>query len=227
MYNELNQVKQVIATWAYNTLNEQFPDYFNSNDYYDVQNVVHINSPNVYWANTQQDRPLDATLCTLNVVRDDSYTFGTDGKFIPDSNINGHYEGIEPHFLTVRFAVVSMKNKALNLSALQAQNLSYSACSYLRTILKSGSASYYFQSENEIAGSPILVCSQAGNITEVLDISTFEDTKNKYTHQFSCVFRYDLKVTRQESLAQSINGVVTPNNDSGLAQDFEVHLESD
>lgn len=225
--NDFEYVKQVILTWTYNTLNSEYPLFFNKNDYTNTQGVLVKNSPNVYWQNTVANRPLDATQCVLTVVRDRSYTFGSDGKFYQDETDNKYYyEVSEPHDLTVRFAISSMKNETLNITALQAQNLAYNSCSYLRMLLKSGSASDYFTYDNEIK-TPILVGSQSKNISEILNISDFEDTKDKFTYQFSCIFRYDFNSKREVDRGMGVYGSIVSNDVVELAQDFDIHLNTE
>lgn len=225
---DLAKVKKVILTWTYTTLNEQFPDYFNDNDYTNISGAKVINSPNVYWSNTITDRPLDATLCYLTISSDESYTLGTDGTFYFNDNTQKFYYKItEPHEIMVRFSVVSMKNKSLNLSALQAQNLAYNACSYLKMMLKTGSASDYFTYDNDIVDEPILVCTQPNNMTGITEISEFEDTKDKFTYQFSCKFKFDLVTEIEKDKALKVHGTITPDSDPSLAQDFDIELQSD
>ena len=216
--------KQAVLEWTYNTLHSKFPSYFNTNDYYNTSDVKVINSPNVYWSDTVKDRPLDCTECILDIVSDDTQsTFGVDGEFYKDTTDNKYYTKMEePHIVTVRFSVTSMKNEELNLTALQAQNLTYSACCYLRTILKSGSASDYFCYDNDIY-TPILICSRFGNISDVNDTSDFEDTKNKHTNNFTCMFRFDVKTRRETDMAQKI-GFSLEDDETGIAQDFEIEL---
>lgn len=213
MINAPELFKKAVLTWVYNTLNNKFPEYFNSDPYINLDGVTVKNCPNVYWADTVRDRPIDATECYLEIISDESHTFGSDNKIFERDN-KFYRELIEPHEVTVNFAISSMKNKSLNLTALEAQNLSYNACSYLKMLLKSGSASDYFCYENEIL-TPILVCSQNRNVSDITNISIFEDTRNKHTHQFSCKFRFDQVDEVEIDMAQNIfNEVETtnPNN---------------
>lgn len=216
MNNEPELFKKAVLTWTYDTLNKEFPKYFNKNPYVNLDGQTVRNAPNVYWSDSVRDRPLDATECYLDIVSDRSESFGTDGVFYQDPEDNKYYYKLtEPHNVTVNFAISSMKNKQLGLTALQAQNLSYNACSYLRMILKSGSASDYFRYENDIL-TPILVCSQSRNISEISDISIFEDTRNRHTNQFSCLFTFDQVSRREVDLAQNIY------NEVGYAKDLKI-----
>lgn len=225
---DLAKVKKVILTWTYQTLNEYLPEYFNDNDYINTSGAKVVNSPNVYWSNTITDRPLDATLCYLSIISDESYTLGSDDIFYYDNNTNKFYcKIVEPHEITVRFSVCSMKNKTLNLSALQAQNLAYKACSYLKMILKSSSTSDYFTYDNDIIDEPILVCTQPNNMSNILEISDFEDTKDKFTYQFSCKFKFDLVTRIERDRAQKVHGTVIPDDKIELAQDFDISLNND
>lgn len=221
--NELTLFKTAVLTWTYNTLNAEFPEYFNTNPYTNLNGQTVINSANVYWADTVRDRPLDATECCLDIISDEAVSFGTDGDFYQEKNGLWYYRLSEPHEIIVNFAVTSMKNKSLGLSALQAENLTYNACSYLRMLLKSGSASDYFCYENGIL-TPILVCSQNKNVSEITDISIFEDTRNRHTNQFSCKFAYNQISKRREDLAQKIYGEVIPDGNIDLAQDYNVQI---
>lgn len=224
---DLAKVRLVILTWTYNTLNSQYPNYFNKNPYKNIAGATVTNSPNVYWADTVSDRPIDATECYLDIISDDSSSFGTDGEYYQDTDNKYYYKITEQHEVTVSFTVSSMKNKLLELSALQAQNLTYNACSYLKMMLKTGSASDYFRYENEIIDEPILVCTQPANMSEITDTSIFEDTRNRHTNTFSCKFRFDVVTKREVNKAQSIYGTVVPNETPDLAQDFEVELETE
>lgn len=216
--NELSLFKTAVLKWAYNTLNSEFPEYFNLSSYINLDGAEVKDSPNVYWSDTVRDRPLDATLCYLDVINDEAINSGTDGKFYQDSeNHKWYYQLRELHEITVNFAVTSMKNKKLKLTALQAQNLSYNACAYLRMLLKSGSASDYFCYENDYLKN-ILVCSQNKNVSEITDTSIFEDTKSRHTCQFSCKFSY-MQISRREvDLAQNIYAEVQYDKDGdGIA----------
>lgn len=200
--NEMSLFKTAVVKWTYDLLNKEFPDYFNSNPYTNIDGIIVNNSPNVYWANSVTDRPIDATECYLAIVSDESHSMGTDGEFYQDTTDNKWYYKLEePHEITVNFVVSSMKNKALGLNALKAQNLSYNACSYIRMILKSGSASDYFCYENDYL-KPILVCSQNRNISNIIPSSDFEETRDKFTYQFSCKFQYTQISKREVDLAQ-------------------------
>lgn len=200
--NELTLFKTAVLQWVYNTLHAEFPNYFNKQSYKNLDGLLIKDSPNVYWADTTRDRPLDATECYLDIVSDEAINWGTDGEFFQDKDSGKwYYQLKEYHEITVMFAVTSMKNTNLKLTALQAQNLTLNATSHLRMLLKSGSASDYFCYDNEYLQG-ILVCSQNKNISQITDTSVFEDTKNRHTNQFSCVFRYDLTSRREMDLAQ-------------------------
>lgn len=225
MSGELSLFKKAVLTWTYNQLNSKFPDYFNSKPYINLDAQTVKNSPNVYWADTVRDRPLDATECYLDIISDTSDSFGTDGVFYQDPTDNKYYYKLtEPHNVTVNFAISSMKNKQLGLSALQAQNLSHDAITYLRMQLKSGSASDYFRYENDIF-SPILVCSQKRNMSEISNISIFEDTRNRHTNQFSCLFTFDQIDKREVDLAQNIFNTVEYAQDTKI--DFYTKEETE
>jgi len=191
MADELKKVKQAILTWTYNTLNSKFGTYFKITE----------NKPNVYWSETMQFRPVDATECFLDLLSDDSESFGVDGAFYYNETDHKYYNTIEEtHVITINFAVSSMKSESLGLSALQAQNLAYEACSYIRRMLKSSSSSDYFSFDNEII-TPILVLSQNKNISSIEDTSDFEETRGRHTCQFSCKFRYDVIDTVEAQVA--------------------------
>lgn len=223
MNNEMSLFKATVLTWAYNILNKEFPQYFNKSSYKNSDGQLIKDSANVYWADSVRDRPLDATECCLDIISDEAVNWGTDDVFYQDTDGNWYYRLKEFHEITVNFAVTSMKNDKLNLTALQAQNLSYNACVYLRMLLKSGSASDYFCYENDFL-KPILVCSQNSNVSEITDTSIFEDTKDRHTCQFSCKFRYDQVSRREVDLAQKIYGMVIPDGKQDLAQSFDIDL---
>lgn len=213
--NEMSLFKTAVVTWVYDILHNEFPEYFNSEPYTSIDGVLTENAPNVYWANTLKNRPIDATECYLDIVSDESICSGTDGKFYIENegDTYGYYKLTESHFVTVNFVVSSMKNKSLNLTALQAQNLSYNAISYLRMMLKSGSASDYFCYENDYLKN-ILVCSQNSNMSNITDTSMYEETRNKHTNQFSCKFRFDVVSKRKVDLAQKVYADATYGQDS-------------
>ena len=118
-----------------------------------------------------------------------------------------------------------MKNDKLGLTALQAQNLTYNACSYLKMLLKSGSASDYFRYENEIL-TPISVCSQNRNVSEITDISIFEDTRNRQTNQFSCKFAFDQTDRLEVDMAQNICNEIQTEDSEGNTDTFEFYIKS-
>lgn len=219
--SDISLVKKAILVWTYNTLNKKFPEYFNSNDWQNISGTIVKNSPNVYWSNTVWGRPLDSTECYLTIVNDKSYQLGTQGNYyVEDGKM--YYSISEQHYLTVRFSVCSMKNSQLNLTSLQAQNLVEDACVYLRSMLKSGSASDYFTYTNGIKDN-ILVCSQANNVSDVVDVSMFEDTKDKFTSQFTCLFRYDsIEESIEVDMAQGVSGEIEYGK--GLAEGFEIEF---
>lgn len=223
MNNDMSLFKTAILYWVYQTLNNEFPLYFNKSSYINLDGQKVVDSPNVYWGDTVRDRPLDATECCLDIINDEAVNFGTDGEFYQDTDNKWYYRLKEYHEITVNFSITSMKNKKINLTALQAQNLSYNACSYLRMLLKSGSASDYFCYENDYLKN-ILVCSQNSNLSEITDTSIFEDTKSRHTCQFSCKFRYDQVSRREIDLAQKIYGIVIPDGKQDLAQSFDIDL---
>lgn len=224
--NEMKLFKQAVLTWVYNTLHAEFPDYFNKDSYINLDGQQVDNHANVYWSDTVRDRPLDATECCLSIINDESVSWGTDGEFYEDKTTGKWYYKLEePHEITVNFMITSMKNKKLNLTALQAQNLSYNAISYLRMLLKSGSASDYFCYENEIL-TPILVCSQNKNMSEITDTSIFEETKNRHTTQFSCKFQYTTISKREVDKAQRIFADVEYQDSHGDTQAIELYLDN-
>lgn len=222
---DLGKVRQVILTWTYNTLNTKYPEYFNKNDYINTAGAKVVNSPNVYWADTVRDRPVDATECYLDIESDESYSLGTDGEFFEGSDGKFYYKVTEQHEVAITFAVTSMKNDKLHLSALQAQNLTYNACSYLKMMLKTCSASDYFRYENDIVEEPILVCTQPRNMSAITDTSIFEDTRNRHTNQFSCKFRFDIVTEREVDKAQKIDYLLRYNTPT--AQGVEIEFESE
>lgn len=226
MNNEMSLFKATVLTWVYNTLNKEFPQYFNKTSYINSDGQQISDSANVYWSDTTRDRPLDATECYLDIISDEAVNWGTDGEFYQGSDGKYYYKLRENHEIIVNFAITSMKNKKLDLTALQAQNLSYNACAYLRMLLKSGSASDYFCYENNYL-KPILVCSQNSNVSPITDTSIFEDTKSRHTCQFSCKFRYDQISKREVDLAQKIHGIVIPDGKEDLSQNFDIDLIND
>lgn len=225
MANEMSLFKKAVLTWTYQTLNNKFSEYFNNKPYKNLDGQTVKNSPNVYWADSVSDRPINATSCYLDIVSDKSDSFGTDGKFYYDETDKKYYrELVEPHDVTVNFVITSMKNDKLGLTALEAQNLTYNACSYLRMLLKSGSASDYFRWENDIF-TPILVCSQSKNVSEILDTSIFEDTRNRHTNQFSCMFTFDQVDRYETDVAHNIYNDVQITNERNETEHFEFYVK--
>lgn len=224
MSDELNLFKKAVLTWVYKTLNARYPQYFNTNPYTNLDGKTVKNAPNVYWSDTMRDRPIDATECYLDIISDESHSFGTDSDYYEKEG--KFYRKLrEPHEITVNFSISSMKNKLLNLTALQAQNLSYNACAYLRMLLKSGSASDYFRYENNIL-TPILVCSQNRNVSDITDISIFEDTRNRHTNQFSCKFTFDQIDEYEIDMAQNIYNEVKTKDSKGNDVYIEFYVKN-
>lgn len=227
MANEISLFKKTVLTWVYQTLNSKFPKYFNNNPYRNLDGQTIKNAPNVYWADSISDRPLNATSCYLDIISDESPSFGTDSTVYQDETDGKYYRKLrEPHEVTVNFSITSMKNGKLGLTALEAQNLTYNACSYLKMLLKSGSASDYFRYENGIL-TPILVCSQAKNVSEILDTSIFEDTRNRHTNQFSCKFSFDQIDKYEIDVAQNVFNEVKTINEKGETISFEFYVKDD
>lgn len=227
MANEVSLFKKAVLTWVYQTLNAKFPKYFNNNPHKNLDGQTIKNAPNVYWADSVSDRPINATSCYLDIISDDSTSFGSDSIFYQDETDGKYYRKLrEPHEVIVNFSITSMKNDKLGLTALEAQNLTYNACSYLKMLLKSGSASDYFRYENGIL-TPILVCSQNKNVSEILDTSIFEDTRNRHTNQFSCKFSFDQIDKYEVDVAQNVFNEVKTINSKGETNSFEFYVKDD
>ena len=94
---DISKVKKVILTWTYKTLNSEFPQYFNTDNYINTSGILVKNSPNVYWADTIRDRPLDATECYLVVNSDTSASFGVDGECFFDEVKQKYYYKMKIH----------------------------------------------------------------------------------------------------------------------------------
>lgn len=183
-------VKKAIVTYAYNVLNAKYPTIFKAYSNINPTGTV-INYKNVYWSETLEYRPIDATECCLDVLKIESLNSkGVDSDYFYDVEDNKFKTKTrEDIIVTINFNITSMKNKSLNLTDLQAQNLVSDASMYIRNHLKSGSAFNYFKYENEIF-TPIETLIQSGDLSDIEDVSRFEDTKYRHTSQFSCKFRY-------------------------------------
>ena len=83
------------------------------------------------------------------------------------------------------------KDGSITLSDVQAQNLVLDACSYLRRMLKSQYAGNYFLYDNELF-TPIFVLAQQKDVSDIEDTSSFEETRNRHTCQFSCKFSFTI-----------------------------------
>lgn len=198
-------VKKAIRDYIYTVLNTQYPTYFKESDY-TQPNTPTKTAKNVYWSSTMTYRPLDATECILDITSNKSLVWGIDGHMykVPatgSADEKYYYEEKEPKILTVNILVTSMKNEKLGLTDLTAQNLALDACTYIANRLKSGSALNYFYYDNTIF-TPIEVLTGSEDLTDVDDVSYFEDTQNRHSCQFSCKFRYDETGSREVLLAQ-------------------------
>ena len=189
-----------VITWVYNTLNEKYPAFFKEYSY--KLDGSNIKVKNVYWADTMTYRPFDATECILTVKSKTSPSFGTTGSFYQDAEDKNYYNKLhEINIVDINFKISSMKNEKLGLNDYKAQLLVDEAISYLKTKLKSDNASDWFTWGNDIA-TPILVLTDTGNMSDITDMSVFEDTKNRFSSQFSCSFRYDYIDKEEAHLAQ-------------------------
>ena len=198
-------VKKAIRDYIYTILNTQYPTYFKEQDY-TQPNTPTKTAKNVYWASTMTYRPLDATECILDVISNNSFTWGIEGEIFKVEGTGTlddkyYYEEKERRILTVNILVTSMKNEKLGLTDLTAQNLALDACTHISNRLKSGSALNYFYYDNTIF-TPIEVLTGSEDLTDVDDVSYFEDTQNRHTCQFSCKFRYNETGSREVQLAQ-------------------------
>jgi len=199
----INLVKKAISSYVYDLLVTKYPQYFGLQTFINEEGTT-INYPNVYWAGTVVYRPIDATECFLDITKAESLVFGIDGKFYKGTDDKYYIEEEEPILITVNIAVTSMKNTKLNLNDFKAQNLVSEVSAYIRNRLKSGSALEYFGYDNTIY-TPIQVLSSVGDMTEVEDVSYFEETQNRFTGQFSCKFRYSEKGSREAKVATNVN----------------------
>jgi len=217
----INLVKKAIATYTYNILNTKYPTIFKG---YTTTNAsgTSINYRNVYWSETLEYRPIDATECCLDVTKIESInTKGIDSDFYYDEELEKYQTKTkEDIIVTVNFNVTSMKNKGLNLTDLQAQNLVNDTCMYIRNQLKSGSAFNYFQYDNDIF-TPIEVLIQQGDLSDIEDVSYFEDTKYRFTSQFSCKFRYSEVGSYDTLLAQGAHIEI---GEDELAENVEIDI---
>ena len=218
----INLVKKAIATYTYNILNTKYPLYFKP---YSITNATGttINYKNVYWSETLEYRPIDATECCLDILKIESINDkGIDSNFYYDEVLEEYQTKTkEDIIVTINFNITSMKNKGLGLTDLQAQNLVNDACMYIRNQLKSGSAFNYFQYDNEIF-TPIEILIQKGDLSDIEDVSRFEDTKYRHTSQFSCRFRYTEIGSYDTLLAQGAHIEI---GEDELAQDVEIDID--
>src|SRR5574344_253117 len=208
MANEIKNVKKEILTWRYKQLNSRYPDYFKISKYTSIITQKEKNAPNVYWINTITDRPELATECYLDIGSDQSVNKGTDGEFYYNPTTQKYYNKVEEtHILTVYFIISSMKREdskgSIILSDVQAQNLVLDACSYLRRMIKSQYAGNYFLYENELF-TPIFVLAQQKDISDIEDTSSFEETRNRHTCQFSCKFSFTITDSIEAQLSKGV-----------------------
>ncbi len=214
-------VKQAIVTYVYDILHSKYPTYFKEYTF-ENDDGTEITYQNVYWSETMDQRPVDATECVLDIMKSESLVYGIDGKFYYNEDDEKYYiEEYEPKLLTINFLVTSMKNDDLSLTDLQAQNLVIEACSYIENRLKSGSALEYFQYENEIF-TPIQVVTTLIDTTDILDVSFFEETQNRHTCQFRCKFAYAETGSREAKVATNAFTTLTD-----LTDDISVEFEID
>lgn len=191
----LGKVKASIQSYIKGLLKTKYPSYFDDN--------------NTVWVNTQDDKEVlensfDRIECYLAIISNDNVGWGTDGKFYLDEDLSTTTdvwvtEQIETNLITVNIAVTAMKKKNV-LTGLQAQNLAQEACGYIRKSLKSLAAMNYFQYDNTFF-TPIHVISS--EMSQVTDVSDFEETTGRHTFQFTCLFRFD-----------DIGSVITPKAES-------------
>ena len=220
MANEIRDIKEAILTWTYNQLSTKYPDYFKIETYTSTITNRKKTAPNVYWINTITDRPELATECYLDIGSDQSVNKGTDGEFYYNSTDQKYYNKIEEtHILTVYFIISSMRREdkggSITLSDVQAQNLVLDACSYLRRMLKSQYAGNYFLYDNELF-TPIFVLAQQKDISDIEDTSSFEETRNRHTCQFSCKFSFTITDSVEAQLADGAHIII----DDETAQDI-------
>lgn len=191
----LIKVKASIRSYIKDLLKIKYPSYFNDN--------------NTIWINTQDDKQVlensfDRIECYLAIISNDNVGWGIDGIFYLDEDLSTTTdvwvtEQIETNLITVNIAVTAMKKKNV-LTGLEAQNLAQEACSYIRKSLKSLATMNYFQYDNTFF-TPIHVISS--DMSQVTDVSEFEETTGRHTFQFTCLFRFD-----------DISSVVTPKAES-------------
>ena len=200
-------VKEVIADYVYNILTAKYPAYFGIQEF-TIPEGTEVEYPNIYWSNTVTYRPINATECVLIDLTDEGMGFGIDGEITSETTTNSNNEQVTKYYqqeeehriLNVIFQVTSMKNDKLGLTDLSAQNLALGACAYIKSRLKSGSASQYFGWDNETF-TPITVLTSKEDLTDIIDTSLFEVTKNRHTRQFSCKFRYKETGSRETKVA--------------------------
>lgn len=177
---------------------------------------------NTAWINTDENRNgnPERTECFLALTADDSYGFSIDREFYLDEedvSTEDVYKTkqVEIHTITVMFGVTSMSKKGV-LTPLEAQNLAYTACSHIRKNFKTLASSSYFLYENDVF-TPIHILSN--DMSDVTDMSEFEETKYRYTFQFSCKFRFDEVGSVVTSKAENANVEL---NGSNIDIDFDI-----
>lgn len=170
---------------------------------------------NTAWINTDENRNGDPerTECWLALTADDSYGFSIDREFYLDEQDPSTADvyktkQVEIHTITVMFGVTSMSKKGV-LTPLEAQNLAYTASSHIRKNLKTLAGSSYFLYDNT-GFTPIHILSD--EMSDVTDMSEFEETKYRYTFQFSCKFRFDEIGSIVTSKAENANVELTGEN---------------
>ena len=197
----LIKVKKVIRKYTCDLLKA-----YNSSVFTDI---------NTAWINTDENRNGDPerTECWLALTADDSYGFSIDREFYLDEEDVSTADvyktkQAEIHTITVIFGVTSMSKKGV-LTPLEAQNLAYTASSHIRKNLKTLAGSSYFLYDNEVF-TPIHILSD--EMSNVTDMSEFEETKYRYTFQFSCKFRFDEVGSVITSKAENANVELTGEN---------------
>ena len=95
---------------------------------------------------------------------------------------------------------------------------------YIRNRLKSGSALEYFEWDNDIF-TPIEVITTDGDLTNIEDVSEFEETKNRFTSQFSCKFKYSEIGSRETKVATGAHVDLEELTDN-TNDDFDIKFEN-
>jgi len=178
MSDNIENVKEAIRDFVVNQLTDSGNGF---NSYFPTPNKQ------IYYAWTRLNERSSLPYVVLDIESEESLGYGTFNSYSKDGETLYRIDK-EFYVITVGFNFHTMRDDSNGLNGLEAQNLSYKMARFIRRKLKSDDALSWFPNKTNDDNLPIGVESQ--NITDILYLPDYEDTKVNHRHRFTCSFNW-------------------------------------